>query len=87
MVVSLNAMYIDAQTARSPMTLVKLSSKYQIVIPEDVREQLHLEPGETFDVFVLDGVLRVVRSVAPSDLFGRFPDLSPEVGRDDEDRL
>ena len=37
------------------MTQVKLSSKFQIVIPEDVREQLGLEPGQLMQVWALDG--------------------------------
>ncbi len=35
------------------MTTV-LSKKGQIVLPSSVREQMHLEPGQDFEVFVED---------------------------------
>ena len=87
MVVSLNAMHIDTQTARPPMTLVKLSSKYQIVIPEDVREQLHLEPGQSMEVMAYDGLVVAIPARLPSECFGMFPGIDTTVERDDEDRL
>lgn len=41
----LNERAIVSVPVRSPMTQVKLFSKYQIVIPEDVREQLEVKPA------------------------------------------
>lgn len=35
----------------------KLSSKGQIVIPESIRESLHMEPGTQFVVFGLDDTI------------------------------
>jgi AbrB family looped-hinge helix DNA binding protein len=70
------------------MTQVKLSSKYQIVIPEDVREQLGLKPGQLFEVFALDGQLVVAVPARPiSESFGMFPGLDTSDPRDHEDRL
>lgn len=70
------------------MTQVKLSSKYQIVIPEDVREQLAVKPGQVFNVFAQDGQMVVAVPVRPlSESFGMFPGIDTTVERDDEDRL
>ena len=68
------------------MTQVKLSSKYQIVIPEDVREQLGLVPGQLFDFFVRDDVMIVVRVKEIDELYGSLSGLDTSVDRDDEER-
>jgi len=77
----------DAATARPPVTQVKLSSKYQIVIPEDVRVELGLRPGQLFDFFVRDGVIVVVRVKEVDELAGSLPGLDTTVDRDDEERV
>lgn len=69
------------------MTQVKLSSKYQIVIPKDVREELDLKPGQLFQVWALDGHLVVVRVRPLEEAFGMFPGLDTSDPRDHEDRL
>ena len=86
--VSLNHRSIVTDPVRSPMTQVKLSSKYQIVIPEDVRKQLGLSPGQVFEVFALDGQAVVAVPSRPlSESFGMFPGLDTSDPRDHEDRL
>jgi AbrB family looped-hinge helix DNA binding protein len=86
--VSFNDRGIVADTVRPPMTQVKLSSKYQIVIPEDVRQQLGVKPGQVFEVFALDGqVVVAVPSRPISESFGMFPGLDTSDPRDHEDRL
>ena len=42
------------------MATVTLSPKYQIVIPQDVRQSLGLRPGQRFDVFQEDGQILFV---------------------------
>ncbi len=41
------------------MQRVKVSPKFQIVIPKAVREELRLRPGQELLVYVLDGGIRV----------------------------
>ncbi len=41
------------------MSLVKVKSKYQIVIPEDVRKKLKVEIGDNLDIEEKNGVLIV----------------------------
>jgi AbrB family looped-hinge helix DNA binding protein len=43
----------------SPVETVKVSPKYQVVIPKKVREQLQLKPGVELHVYVLDGTIRL----------------------------
>jgi AbrB family looped-hinge helix DNA binding protein len=42
------------------MTSVTLSSKYQIVVPQDVREPLGLKPGAQLSVFRVGRMIQVV---------------------------
>ncbi|MDP2278993.1 MAG: AbrB/MazE/SpoVT family DNA-binding domain-containing protein [Nitrospirota bacterium] len=48
------------------MSLVKVKSKYQIVIPENVRKRLKVEIGDTLEIEEKNGVL-VVRPVMVVD--------------------
>ena len=69
------------------MTQVKLSSKYQIVIPEDVREALGLKPGQAMQVMAYGGHVVAVPVRPLSEVFGMFPGIDTHVDRDDEDRV
>lgn len=42
------------------MQTVKLSSKYQIVIPRDVRERMKLKPGTKFRVIDIGGSVELI---------------------------
>ena len=42
------------------MKLVTISSKYQIVIPREIREQFNLKPGQKLMFIPYNGTLRVV---------------------------
>ena len=85
--VALNAIVDDAVTARPCMTQVKLSSKYQIVIPHEVRRQLDLQPGQVFQVWALDGQVVAVPVRPLEEAFGMFPGLDTSDPRDHENRL
>lgn len=49
-----------------PLTTTRMSSKGQVVIPEAVREQLGLKPGDQFVVLGEDGVVVLKTIKAPS---------------------
>jgi AbrB family looped-hinge helix DNA binding protein len=72
-----------ARSEATTVTRVALSSKYQIVIPEDVRRELHLEPGQEFDVVALDGRLHVLPARRMSDIVGLYPDIDTSFDRGD----
>ncbi len=48
---------IDMKTASN---IVTLSSKYQIVVPSEVREHLDLKPGAKLSWIEFDGMLHLV---------------------------
>ena len=52
------------------MVTVKVSPKFQIVIPKNVRRELALEPGQELQVYVLDGAIRLHRPYSIKDLRG-----------------
>ncbi len=43
------------------METVRVSPKFQVVIPKNLREALALKPGEELQIFILDGSIRLER--------------------------
>lgn len=68
------------------MARVKVSSKYQIVIPREVREALHIRKGQTVSVVPVGGVIEVVPDQELATLEGAFPGVSLEDIRDESER-
>jgi AbrB family looped-hinge helix DNA binding protein len=64
------------------MSAVKLSPKYQVVIPRDVREHLKLRPGQRLDVFIYDGRIELVPVRKRSELRGFVRGIDTSVPRD-----
>jgi AbrB family looped-hinge helix DNA binding protein len=52
------------------MEVVKVSPKFQVVIPKKIREELKLEPGAELQVYVLDGDIRLHRPRSIKELRG-----------------
>ena len=68
------------------MNAVAISPKFQVVIPKDVREQLHLVPGQKVQVIPYEGRVEIIpeRSIAEMRGFLKGIDTSSER---DGDRL
>ena len=66
------------------MAAVKVSPKYQVVIPREVREQLKLRPGQRLDVFVYDGRIELVPVRRPAELRGLLRGIETSVARDED---
>ena len=59
--------------------LIKMSSKGQLVVPQDIREMEHFIPGERFVAFpVEDGVL--FKKVIIPRVEAQFEKVSKEIG-------
>jgi AbrB family looped-hinge helix DNA binding protein len=52
------------------MDIVKVSPKFQVVIPKKVREELKLKPGQELQVYLLDDAIRMHRPRSIRDLRG-----------------
>jgi len=64
------------------METVKVSPKFQVVIPKRVREQLQLKPGQELIVYVFDGSIRFSKPRSIKDLRG----IAKGMQWKDEDR-
>jgi len=69
------------------MSTVTLSSKYEIVIPENIREEAGIRPGQKFEVFRVGVVIEVVPVEDIRDARGSLPGLNTEVERNEDDRV
>ena len=68
------------------METVKLSPKFQVVIPKDVRERMGLRAGRRFMVFSSGNVIQLVPVKTADELFGFAKGIDTSVERD-EDRV
>ena len=69
------------------MNTVTLSSKYQLVIPREVREHLDLEPGTKFTVIEKGGILYLVPERPLAEMRGVARGTRRKGLRDKKDRL
>lgn len=68
------------------MTAVKVSPKFQVVIPKDVREQLGIVAGQELQVLVYEGHITMVPLEPIESLRGFLKGIDTTVDRD-PDRL
>jgi len=52
------------------MDTVKVSPKFQVVIPKKVRDALELKPGEELQIYILDRSIRLQRPRSIEELRG-----------------
>jgi len=66
---------------------VKVSSKFQIVIPKAVRERMHLVPGQEMGVIEKGGIAHLVPLKTLKELQGIARDITVEGFREKQDRF
>lgn len=78
---SISIMYYDI-----PMDtdIVKLSSKFQVVIPQKVRERMKLKPGTRFRVIDVGGTVELIPIRPVREMRGRFKVLDTNIEREDD---
>jgi AbrB family looped-hinge helix DNA binding protein len=69
------------------MTKVRVSSRYQIVIPRKIREGLSLRPGQDMQVFRKGKVIMLVPDRRIGDFRGILRGVPTTGFRDKNDRL
>ena len=67
------------------METVTISSKYQVVIPREVRKQFNLKPGQKLMFIPYNGTLRVVLVPPIKKARGMLKGLNAEKIRDEVD--
>jgi AbrB family looped-hinge helix DNA binding protein len=68
------------------MKAVTVSSKFQIVIPREVRESMDLQPGTRVQVLQYENRIELIPLKEPKLLRGFIPGIDTEVPRE-EDRV
>ena len=68
------------------MSFVKISPKYQIVIPKKIREILKLKPGQRLQVMLLGGRIELLPERRITDMKGFLKGIDTRINRE-EDRL
>jgi len=66
---------------------VTVSSKYQVVIPKDVRQRANIRPGQKLCVLVKGRTISLVPVPPVGELFGFAPGINLADIRDEEDDL
>jgi AbrB family looped-hinge helix DNA binding protein len=69
------------------MDTVVVSSKYQIVIPRDIRERIDLKPGQKIVVIEKDGVIHLIPQKPIKEMRGFLKGIDTSQLRDEEDRF
>jgi len=67
------------------MGVVTLSSKCQIVIPQDVRQKMNLKPGQKIVVIEKDGVVHLIPQRSMKEMRGFVKGTDTRKLRDEED--
>ncbi|RJP57115.1 MAG: AbrB/MazE/SpoVT family DNA-binding domain-containing protein [Melioribacteraceae bacterium] len=68
------------------MTTVKISPKYQVVIPKEIREKLNLRPGQKLQIIQLGDRIEFILLKNIKDARGFLKGIDTNIVRE-EDRL
>jgi AbrB family looped-hinge helix DNA binding protein len=66
------------------MPIVKVSPKFQVVIPKEIRESSGIKVGSKMDMFVYDGLIELVPIKSMKSLKGSLPGIDTNIQRDSD---
>jgi AbrB family looped-hinge helix DNA binding protein len=69
------------------METVKVSKKYQVVIPEKLREEAHIKPGDKMVAISKHGILQYIPVRPNKQTKGMIAGLDTSELRDEADRI
>jgi AbrB family looped-hinge helix DNA binding protein len=67
------------------MAQTKLSSKYQLVIPKEIRKEIGLKVGEKLTILAKDGIISLIPSQTIKSMRGYVKGIKWGDYRDEED--
>ena len=69
------------------MARTRVSSKYQVVIPKEVRSRADVKPGQEFQVITKGGIISLVPEKPIASLRGFVRGIAIEGHREKKDRM
>lgn len=81
-----NMLYENAIDKEGLMSFVKISPKYQIVIPKKIREGLNLRSGQRLQVMIYGDRIELLPERRITDMKGFLKGIDTRIDRE-EDRL
>ena len=79
-------MTIDREIVGKTVAKATISTKYQVVIPKEIRKELSIECGQVVQVIAKGGVITLVPDRPLSELRGVFKGADASDYRDERDR-
>lgn len=64
------------------MNAVTVSAKFQIVIPQEVRDQIHLEAGQQMQIIAYDDRIELIPLQSPAHMRGFLKGIDTTVPRE-----
>lgn len=69
------------------MKNITLSSKYQLVIPKEIREETGLKSGEKIIILVKDGIINLIPQHMLNKMRGFIKGMKIDFYREEKDRV
>jgi AbrB family looped-hinge helix DNA binding protein len=69
------------------MQVVTISSKFQVVIPREIRDKFHLKPGQKLMFISYNNTLRVIIVPPIEEAYGFLPGIETDVPREEDERV
>lgn len=66
---------------------VNLSSKYQVIIPKEIRKKLGLKKGQRFQILVRGSIITLIPDHSIKELRGMLKGMNLQNIREEEDRV